>query len=477
MNKGNPALLCDFYEFTMSNGYFRRGLDKTIVYFDLFYRNIPDGGGFSICAGLEQVIEYINDLHFDDDDIKHLRRFSDFDENFLEYLRNFRFTGDIYAVPEGTPVFPNEPVITVRAPVIEAQIIETFLLLTINHQSLIATKANRIKRAAGGRSVYEFGARRAHGADAAVYGARAAFIGGCKATSCTLLSGMYDSPVVGTMAHSWIQMFDSEYEAFSAYCQMYPEGTVLLVDTYDTLKSGVPNAIKVFKKNSMDFCGIRIDSGDISYLSKCARKMLDEAGLVNCRIIVSNSLDEYIIRDLVSQGAEIDSFAVGERLITSKSSPVFGGVYKLVAVEKDGEIIPKIKISGNVTKITTPHFKKLLRIYDKKTNSPIADLLCIHDEIINEDEPLTIFDPEATWKTKTITDFTVRELQVPVFINGEQVYTSPSISEIKNYCEEQVDSLWDEVKRFENPHKYYVDLSRGLWEVKKSLLENSADNI
>lgn len=480
MKKQNLAMLCDFYELTMSNGYYLNGFYKKNVYFDVFYRTVPDGGGFAIAAGLEQFIDYIRELHFDDEDIEYLRRKNIFDEGFLSYLKDFKFSGDIYAVPEGTPVFPNEPVMTIRAPAIEAQMIETFALLTINHQSLIATKANRIVRAAQGRTVLEFGSRRAQGIDGAVVGARAAYIGGCAGTACTLSDELYGIPAGGTMAHSWIQMFDTEYEAFRTYCELYPENTTLLVDTYNTLKSGIPNAIKAFKevlvpKGITNFA-VRLDSGDISYLSKRARKMLDDAGLTNCKIVASNSLDEYLIRDLMTQGAQIDTFGVGERLITSKSSPVFGGVYKLVAVENNGEIIPKIKVSENVAKITNPHFKKVWRIYDKASGKAIADQLCVYDEVIDETQPLTIFDPEATWKTKTLTNFTVRELSVPVFLNGEQVYTSPSIEEIKRYCAEQVDKLWDEVKRFENPHKYYVDLSQKLWDIKKKLLEDAAGN-
>ena len=480
MKKQNLAMLCDFYELTMSNGYYLNGFYKKNVYFDVFYRTVPDGGGFAIATGLEQFIDYIRELHFDDEDIEYLRRKNIFDEGFLSYLKDFKFSGDIYAVPEGTPVFPNEPVMTIRAPAIEAQMIETFALLTLNHQSLIATKANRIVRAAQGRTVLEFGSRRAQGIDGAVVGARAAYIGGCAGTACTLSDELYGIPAGGTMAHSWIQMFDTEYEAFRTYCELYPENTTLLVDTYNTLKSGIPNAIKAFKevlvpKGITNFA-VRLDSGDISYLSKRARKMLDDAGLTNCKIVASNSLDEYLIRDLMTQGAQIDTFGVGERLITSKSSPVFGGVYKLVAVENNGEIIPKIKVSENVAKITNPHFKKVWRIYDKASGKAIADQLCVYDEVIDETQPLTIFDPEATWKTKTLTNFTVRELSVPVFLNGEQVYTSPSIEEIKRYCAEQVDKLWDEVKRFENPHKYYVDLSQKLWDIKKKLLEDAAGN-
>lgn len=475
MKNENLSMLCDFYELTMSNGYFKNGFYKKNVYFDLFFRKVPDNGGFAITAGLEQVIEYIKDLHFDENDIEFLKGKGIFDEQFLDYLRNFKFSGDIYAVPEGTPVFPNEPILTVKAPAIEAQLIETFLLLTINHQSLIATKANRIVRAAQGRAVLEFGSRRAQGASGAVDGARAAFIGGCLGTACTLTDEMYGVPAGGTMAHSWIQMFDSEYDAFRTYCELYPDNPTLLVDTYNTLKSGIPNAIKVFKEvllpQGKTDCAIRLDSGDISYLSKKARKMLDEAGLENCKITASNSLDEYLIRDLMMQGAQIDNFGVGERLITSSSSPVFGGVYKLVAVENEiGEIVPKIKVSENTTKITNPHFKKVYRYFDNESGKALADELCLYDEVVDATKPRTIFDPNATWKAKTITDFTAKELQVPVFKNGECVYDSPNINEIADYCREQVSLLWDEVKRFENPHTYYVDLSKKLYEIKNILL-------
>ncbi len=475
MKKENLAMLCDYYEFTMSNGYFKNGFYKKNVYFDVFFRKVPDNGGFAIAAGLEQLIDYIKELHFEDEDIAYLRSKGIFDEGFLDYLKNFKFSGDIYAVPEGTPVFPNEPIVTIKAPAIEAQIVETFVLLSINHQTLIATKANRIVRAAQGRTVLEFGSRRAQGASGAVLGARAAYIGGCKGTACALTDELYGVPAGGTMAHSWIQMFDSEYDAFRTYCELYPDNPTLLVDTYNTLKSGVPNAIKVFKEvllpQGKTKCAIRLDSGDISYLSKKARKMLDEAGLTDCTITASNSLDENLIRDLMMQGAQVDTFGVGERLITSAKSPVFGGVYKLVAVEDEsGEIVPKIKVSENTAKITNPHFKKLYRYYDRESGKAIADELCVWDETVDDSKPHTIFDPNATWKTKTLTDFTARELLVPIFKNGECVYEQPSINEIADYCREQVDLLWDEVKRFENPHTYYVDLSKKLYEIKGILL-------
>ena len=474
MTERNLSMLCDYYELTMSNGYFRSGMHKRITYFDVFYRSVPDAAGFAIAAGLEQVIDYIKDLHFSEEDLQYLRNRGGFDEDFLTYLKNFRFTGDIYAVPEGTPIFPNEPILTVRAPAIEAQIIETFVLLAINHQSLIATKANRIVRAAQGRVVLEFGSRRAQGADGAVIGARAAYIGGCHGTACVLTDRMYGVPAGGTMAHSWVQMFGDEYTAFKTYCELYPQNATLLVDTYDTLKSGVPTAIRVFKELGIKNGGVRLDSGDISYLSKKVRKMLDEAGLPDCKIVASNSLDEYLIRDLMMQGAQIDTFGVGERLITSRSSPVFGGVYKLVAVEdEDGTIVPRIKISENTAKITNPHFKRLYRLYDKESGKALADELCLRDEVIDENQPHTIFDPNATWKTKTLTNFEAKDLQVPIFVGGECVYQSPSIQEIRQYCVEQLDLLWDEVKRFENPHSYYVDLSQKLWDVKQQLLKNA----
>lgn len=471
----NLSMLCDFYEFTMSGGYFKSGLYKKITYFDVFFRSVPDGGGFAIAAGLEQIVEYIEQLHFSAEDIEYLRSKNCFDEDFLHYLLNFKFTGDIYAVPEGTPIFPNEPLLTIRAPAIEAQLIETYILLTINHQSLIATKANRMVRAAQGRTVLEFGSRRAQGTDGAVIGARAAYIGGCAGTACALSDEMYGVPASGTMAHSWIQMFDSEYQAFKSYCELYPNNAVLLVDTYNTLKSGIPNAIRAFKEvlwpKGLKVCGVRLDSGDISYLSKKARKMLDEAGLTECKIIASNSLDEYLICDLITQGAQIDAFGVGERLITSKSAPVFGGVYKLAAVENaDGEIIPKIKVSENIGKITNPHFKKIYRYFDKDSGKALADELCLYNETIPKGQPHTIFDPNAVWKTKTLTNFIVKELQVPVFKDGKRVYKLPSLKEIRLYCSEQADTLWEEIKRFENPHSYYVDLSKPLWEIKQNLL-------
>lgn len=480
MSNMNYTLLCDFYELTMANGYFELGKADEISYFDVFYRKVPDGGGFAIAAGLEQVIEYIKNLKFTEEDISFLRSKKLFSEEFLNYLRTFRFTGDIYAVPEGTPIFPGEPIMTVRARSVEAQFIETYVLLCLNHQSLIATKSNRIVRAAQGRPVMEFGSRRAQGSDGAIMGSRAAYIGGCSATACAISDKLFDIPATGTMAHSWVQMFDTEYEAFESYCKTYPNNATLLVDTYDVLKSGVPNAIKAFdnvlKPLGIKKCGIRLDSGDITYLSKKARKMLDEAGYTECKIVVSNSLDEIIIRDLMLQGARIDSFGVGERLITAKSNPVFGGVYKLVAVEKDGAVIPKIKISENPEKITNPHFKKVYRIFDNETGTAVADQLCVYDEVIDEKEPLELFDPVQVWKTKTVTNYTAKELLVPIFKDGECVYECPSIHEIRDYCKAQIMTLWDEVKRFENPHRYYVDLSRKLWDIKQGLLMNRGKN-
>ena len=474
----NLTMLCDYYELTMTNGYYACGMQNRITYFDIFFRSVPDGGGFAIAAGLEQAIRYIQQLHFDEDDIAYLRGRKMFSEGFLESLRNYKFTGDIWAVPEGTPIFPNEPIMTVRAPAIEAQIIETFLLLTLNHQSLIATKANRVTRAAQGRTVLEFGSRRAQGSDAAVLGARAAYIGGCKGTACTLTDELYGVPAGGTMAHSWVQMFDSEYEAFKAYCEIYPDNPTLLVDTYNVLKSGVPNAIRVFnevlKPRGLTKCGVRLDSGDMTYLTKKTRKMLDEAGWASCKISCSNALDEYLIQDLLNQGAQIDLFGVGERLITARSEPVFGCVYKLAAVEDEaGNIIPKIKVSENVGKITNPHFKKVYRFYGNDTGKAIADYICLHDEVVDDSRDLEIFDPQATWKRKNIYNFTAKELLVPIFQNGELVYNMPSLPEIQKYCAEQVDTLWDEVQRFDNPHTYYVDLSQKLWDIKYALLKSN----
>ena len=475
----NYTMLTDFYELTMGNGYFQTGVADQICYFDIFFRSVPDGGGFAIAAGLEQVISYIRDLHFDEDDIAYLRSKNTFSEEFLEYLRSFHFTGDIWAVPEGTPIFPREPILTVRAPAIEAQFVETYLLLTLNHQSLIATKSNRIVRAAQGKPVAEFGSRRAQGADGALLGARASYIAGASGTACAMADQMFDTPATGTMAHSWVQMFPDEYTAFKTYCEIYPHAATLLVDTYNVLKSGVPNAIKAFQEvllpQGITSCAIRLDSGDLTYLSRKARKMLDAAGLTECKIVASNSLDEYIIRDLLLQGAKIDSFGVGERLITSKSEPVFGGVYKLAAVEdKAGNIIPKIKISANPGKITNPHFKKVFRLFDNETGKAFADLITLHDETVDHTRPLELFDPDATWKRSVFTNFTAKELLVPIFLGGKLVYQSPPIAEMRAWCAGQIDLLWDEVKRFENPHNYYVDLSQKLWDVRAQLLSHNS---
>lgn len=471
IEKINLTMLTDFYELTMANGYFEKGYKDKIAYFDMFFRKIPDGGGFAISAGLEQLISYLNNLEFEDRDIEYLRDKGIFDEGFLEYLKNFKFECDVWAVPEGTPIFPGEPIVTVRGPIIQAQYIETIILLAINHQSLIATKANRIVRAAKNRSVMEFGTRRAQGASGAVHGARAAYIGGCIGTACVLAERDYKVPAMGTMAHSWVQIFETEYEAFSSFAKMYPENVVFVVDTYNTLKSGVPNAIKVFKEEKLEKMGIRIDSGDITYLSKKARAMLDEAGFTQCKIYASNSLDEYIIREVIDQGACIDVFAVGERLITSKSEPVFGGVYKLSAVEENGDIVSKIKISENIEKITNPGFKKVFRLYDKDSKKAIADVITLANEEIPENQDYELFDPGFIWKRKIATNFYAKKLQERIFDKGKCVYTSPALDEIREYCKEQVGTLWEEILRFENPHEYYVDLSKELWELKDQLIK------
>ncbi len=473
----NISLLCDFYEFTMGNGYLRADMKDYTACFDLYFRKVPDNGGFAIAAGLPTLIQYIRQLHFSDDDIEFLRSKNMFCEEFLQYLKNFRFECDVYAVPEGTPVFPEEPLVTVKGPAIQAQLLETMLLLTVNHQSLIATKANRIVRAAEGRPVYEFGTRRAQGNNAAVLGARAAYIGGCAGTACSVCEQLYNIPAVGTMAHSWIQMFDTEYEAFEAYAKYYPDNCILLIDTYNVLKSGLPNAIKTYenilKPLGKRLKGIRIDSGDVTYLSRKARKILDEAGLTDCTIFLSNSLDEYLIRDILLQGAQADFFGVGERLITSKSEPVFGGVYKLVAAGR-GKLEPKIKISETYEKITTPGFKKVYRLFSNETRHMVADLIALYDEEFDFTKPITLFDPINTWKKKTFTDYTAKELLVPVFRGGELVYECPDIETTKKYCAEQVSSIWEEVLRFENPQTYYVDLSQKLWDTKQSMLHTHA---
>lgn len=466
-------MLTDFYEITMANGYFLNGKGDTTVQFDMFFRNIPDNGGFAIMAGVEQLVEYLENLSFSDEDIEYLRG-RGFCEKFLDYLKNFEFKCDIYSVPEGTPIFPREPIVTVKGPAIQAQFIETMVLLAINHQSLIATKTNRIVRAAQGRPIMEFGSRRAQGFDGAVYGARAAYIAGCAGTACTIVDREFGVPALGTMAHSWVQLFDSELDAFCAYAKAYPHDCTLLVDTYNVLKSGIPNAIEAFKREVLPRGfrpkGIRIDSGDITYLSKKARVMLDEAGFEDVKIVASNSLDEYIIRDMLLQGAKVDSFGVGERLITASSAPVFGGVYKLCAVEKDGEMVPKIKLSENTAKVTIPGAKKLWRLYDNESGKALADVITLEDETIDDSRDYEIFDPDYTWKRKNVYNFSARQLLQPLFINGKRVYEYQDIDDIKSYCLSQVDTLWDEVKRFENPHTYYVDLSQRLWDTKHELI-------
>jgi nicotinate phosphoribosyltransferase len=470
----NLAMISDFYELTMSNGYMKNGYADKIAYFDMFFRKIPDSGGFAIMAGVEQLIHYLENWHIREEDIEYLRSIGMFDEIFLQYLKDFKFSCDIWGIREGTPVFPNEPIITVRGPVIQAQLIETMVLLLINHQSLIATKANRIARAAGDRAVAEFGTRRAQGGDGALLGARAAYIGGCTGTACTAAGKEFGIPVVGTMAHSWVQMFSSELEAFREYARIYPNSCTLLVDTYNVLKSGVPNAIKVFREELVPKgvrpAGIRIDSGDLAYLSRRARKMLDDAGFPDCKIVASNSLDELIIQNLLVQGAKVDVFGVGERLITAKSDPVFGGVYKLVAVEENGEIIPKIKLSENVEKITNPGFKQVWRLFDRDGGKAVADVITHAGEEIDCSKPYEIFHPEFTWKRKTVADFEAKPLLVQLFSQGKRVYQCPELKEIRQYREQQQKTLWDEVLRLECPHTYYVDLSKSMWRVKEKLL-------
>ncbi len=472
----NLTMIMDLYELTMANGIFTSDLKDTTAYFDMFFRRIPDNGGYAIMAGVEQLIDYLNNLHFDADDIAYLKSLNLFCDEFIDYLENFKFTCDVWAVPEGTPIFPKEPIVTVRGPVIQAMMVETMLLLIINHQSLIATKANRIVRAAKGKPVMEFGARRAQGADAAYYGARAAIIGGCVGTSDIATAKDYGVKASGTMAHSWVQLFDTEYEAFKTYAERYPDSCMLLVDTYNVLRSGIPNAIKVFNEVLTPLgkrpLGIRIDSGDIAYITKKVRKILDDAGYPDCKICVSNSLDEHLIRDMNFQGAAVDSYGVGERLITASSEAVFGGVYKLVATEKDGVVTPKIKISENISKITLPGIKIPWRLYDRETNKAIADVITLNYEKIDSTEPYEIFDPDHTWKRKIVKNFIAKKLQVKLFENGKQVYESPSLKEIADKCKQEVDSLWDEVKRFEKPHTYYVDLSEDLWNQRNELLRN-----
>ena len=473
----NMSMLTDFYELTMANGYLDNGCGDTIVYFDAFFRNVPEGGGYAVMAGVEQVIDYLSNLHFSERDLEFLQNNYHFGDKFIEYLRNFEFTCDVWAIPEGTVVFPREPLIKVRGPVIQAQLLETALLCTINHQTLIATKTARIVRAAEGRPVMEFGARRAQGFDASVLGARAAYIAGAAGTSCTICGQQFNIPLSGTMAHSWVMLFDTEFDAFKAYSLTYPDGALLLVDTYDVLRSGIPNAIRcakeVLEPMGKRLKGIRIDSGDLTYMTQQARKMLDEAGLTDCKITVSNALDEYLIRDLINQGACIDSFGVGERLITSKAEPVFGGGYKIAAVEdKDGNIIPKMKISDSIGKVTNPCNKEIIRFYDKATGKALADVLMVAGEEIPSGEPYEIFDPNVTWKSKVLENYTTRKLLVPIFEHGKLVYNKPSIAEIRAYCTKEIDSLWDSVKRFENPHDYYVDLSPKLWKIKDDILRS-----
>lgn len=474
-NKMNLTLLADFYEITMANGYLEHGVADQIAYYDMFFRRLPDAGGFAIMAGLEQVIDYLKNLQFTKRDIDYLRSKQCFSETFLNYLADFKFCCDVWAIPEGMPIFPGEPLLTVRGPAIQAQFLETMILLTVSHQCLIATKANRIVRAADGRAVMEFGSRRAQGADGAIMGARAAYIGGCVGSACTIVDRDMKIPALGTMAHSWVQMFPSEEEAFRNYAKTYPDNCTLLVDTYNVLQSGIPNAIKVFNEEvvSRGFRpkGVRIDSGDIAYLSKRVRIMLDAAGFADCGIVASNSLDEYIIRDILGQGGQVDSFGVGERLVTAKSDPVFGGVYKLAAVEINGALVPKIKISENVEKITNPGFKVPWRLYERNTGKAIADVITLQGEVIDDNQPYEIFHPEYTWKRKIVKNFVAKPLQIPIFVEGQCVYQSPNLQEIQNFCKEQIATLWDEVLRFEHPHKYYVDLSQNLWDMKHQLLE------
>lgn len=481
MDHRNLTLLTDLYELTMMQGYFKEKDANETVIFDMFYRTNPHGNGFAICAGLEQAIEYIKGLHFDESDIEYLRSLHLFDEDFLEYLRTFRFTGDIYAIPEGTVVFPRESLIKVIAPIMQAQLVETALLTIINHQSLIATKTERIVHAAKGDGVMEFGLRRAQGADAGTYGARAAMIAGCIGTSNVLCGKMFDVPVKGTHAHSWIMSFPDELTAFRTYAKLYPSACILLVDTYDTLKSGVPNAIKVFKEMKqagipLTFYGIRLDSGDLAYLSKKAKKMLDAAGFPDAVISASNDLDEYLIDSLKVQGATINSWGVGTNLITAKDCPSFGGVYKLAAVrdKNTGEFIPKIKLSENAEKITNPGNKTIYRIYDKENGKIIADLICLVGEKFDTNNSLLLFDPQETWKKTLLAPgtYTMRELLVPVFLNGECVYESPKVMDIQKYCKQELDTLWDESKRLVNPHTVHVDLSNELWQMKKQLLDS-----
>ena len=477
MERRNLTLLTDLYQLTMMQGYFERGSKETVV-FDMFFRSNPNKAGYSVAAGLEQVIDYIKGLHFTYEDVAYLRSLKIFSDEFLHYLSGFHFSGDIYAIPEGTVVFPKEPLIKVVAPIMEAQLVETAILNIVNHQSLIATKAARVVYAAAGDSVLEFGLRRAQGPDAGLYGARAAIIGGCSSTSDVLAGKMFDVPISGTHAHSWIMSFEDEYSAFKTYANLYPSACILLVDTYDTLKSGVPNAIRVFTEMReagipLTKYGIRLDSGDLAYLSKKARKMLDEAGFEDAIISASNDLDELLIHDLKVQGAKITLWGVGTNLITSKDNPSFGGVYKLAAIqEADGKFVSKIKLSENEEKITNPGNKTIYRIYDKETGKMRADVICFADEVISENEDLLLFDPIATWKKTKLAagTFTVRELLLPIFLNGECVYESPTVKEIAAYCKQEKETLWDETMRLFNPHKVYIDLSKKLYDEKQALL-------
>ena len=474
----NLSLVMDFYELTMSQCYFNSEARERIVTFDLFYRKNPDNGGYAVFAGLEEIIGYIQNLHFEDEDIAYLRSLHKFSDAFLDYLRHFIFTGDIYAIKEGTPVFPYEPLIRVRAKIIEAQLLETAMLLCVNHQTLIATKARRIVKAAKGRAIMEFGARRAHNFDAANYGARAAYIGGVAGTATTSAGQKFGMPVLGTMAHSFVQSFDNEYDAFLAYAKTYPDSCTVLLDTYDTLKSGLPNAIRVAKEylepNGYRMQGVRIDSGDMAYLSKKIRKALDAAGMEDCNIVVSNSLDEYLIQSLISQGAQINSMGVGENLVCSKSTPVFGGVYKMSAVYEDEKMIPKIKVSENVEKVTNPAFKDLYRIYDKETMKAIGDIMTVHGEVLDPNQDLTIYHQMNSWKNKTIPagTYIIKDLLEPIFINGELVYDVPELSAIRDYSEAEFSHMWDEILRFEYPQTYYVDLSKKLLDLKLKMLED-----
>lgn len=478
MSKRNLTLLTDLYELTMMQGYYEKGQNENVI-FDVFFRQNPCNNGYSVCAGLDQVIDYIKNLHFTYDDVDYLRGLGIFKEDFLHYLSGFHFSGDIYAIPEGTVVFPKEPLLKVVAPIMEAQLVETAILNLINHQSLIATKTSRIVFAANGDGIMEFGLRRAQGPDAGLYGARAAMIGGCVGTSNVLAGQMFDVPVMGTHAHSWIMSFPDEYTAFKTYAEMYPDNCTLLVDTYDTLKSGVPNAIRVFQEfkdagKPLIKYGIRLDSGDLAYLSKEARKMLDEAGFPEATICASNDLDEFLLHDLKMQGAAIDSWGVGTNLITSKDCPSFGGVYKLAAIQnEEGEFVPKIKISENTEKITNPGNKTIYRIYEKASGKIKADLICFADEVIDPKQDLLLFDPMDTWKKTKLAGgtYTVREILLPIFKNGECLYKSPTLKEIAAYCREEKDTLWDETKRLFYPHRVYVDLSQKLYAVKQSLLD------